>query len=89
VPASGLVWQPFIEGSVQQWLGFNESQFIPAQGGVAADSITFNEATTLFSGRIGVSTITRSGWELGVYCFDTASADFNITGGTGYVKVHF
>jgi hypothetical protein len=89
VPLYGLVWQPFIQGSVEQWLGFRAAQYVPAQAGVAADTVFLNEATTFFGGRIGVSTNTRSGWEFGVYGFDMTSSDLNFAGGTGYAKLHF
>jgi hypothetical protein len=89
VPAPGIVWKPYIEGTVDQWIGFKATQFIPAQGGIAADTLSLNEATTFIGGRLGVAAVTRSGWEFGAYAFDTESADLNLVGGTGYVKVRF
>ncbi|MGC1778927.1 MAG: hypothetical protein WBB34_13340 [Xanthobacteraceae bacterium] len=89
VPAPGVVWEPYIEGTVDQWLGFKATQFIPAQGGLAADTVSLDEATTFIGGRLGVAAVMRSGWEAGAYAFDTTSADINIVGGTGYVKMRF
>lgn len=89
VPAPGIVWRPYIEATIDQWVGFKDTQFIPAQGGAAADTVSIGETTTFVGGRLGISTVTRSGWEFGAYAFDNASADINMAGGTGYVKVHF
>jgi Autotransporter beta-domain len=89
IPANGVIWLPYVTGTVDQLVGFSQTLDIPTQVAMAADTLTFDEATTWLGGEAGVETQVASGWTIGAKIFDTTSSDFNIVGGTGYVKVHF
>ena len=75
--------------TIDQEFAYHNTWFVPAQGGAAADTLIYTEALTYYGGQLGLSVLTRSGWEVGAYGFDTASTTYNIIGGTGYVKLHF
>lgn len=89
IPANGLIWLPYVAGTFDQLVGFSQTLDIPTQTAMAADTLTFNQATTIWGGEAGVETQVASGWKIGAKVFDSVSSDFNIVGGTGYVKVQF
>ena len=89
IPAYGVVWLPYVAGTLDQLVGFSNTLGIPTQAATAADTLTFNEATTVWGAEAGVETPLSSGWTIGAKMFDSASSDFNIVGGTGYVKAKF
>lgn len=89
IPANGVIWLPYVAGTFDQLVGFSQTLDIPTQTAMAADTLTFNQATTIWGGEAGVETQVASGWKIGAKIFDSVSSDFNIVGGTGYVKVQF
>jgi hypothetical protein len=89
IPANGVIWLPYVAGTVDQLVGYSNTLNIPTQAAIAADTLTFNQATTVWGAEIGVETQIRPGWKIGAKIFDSASSDFNMAGGTGYVKVQF
>ena len=89
IPGAGGVWMPYVAATIDQEFAYHNTWFVPAQGGAAADTLIYTEALTYYGGQLGLSVLTRSGWEVGAYGFDTASTTYNIIGGTGYVKLHF
>jgi hypothetical protein len=89
IPTNGVIWLPYIAGTLDQLVGFSNTLNIPTQAAIAADTLTFNQATTVWGAEAGVETPLSSGWTIGAKIFDSATSDFNIVGGTGYVKVKF
>jgi hypothetical protein len=84
-----VIWLPYVAGTLDQLVGFSNTLNIPTQTAMAADTLTFNQATTVWGAEAGVETPLSSGWTIGAKIFDSVSSDFNIVGGTGYVKVKF
>jgi hypothetical protein len=87
IPAYGIVWQPYIQGTIAQVFYYKDALNVPAQLGFAADTISSNQATTVGGGRLGISAYTRSGWEIGAYAFDSAGGFINIVGGNVFARI--
>jgi len=88
VPNNGLVWMPYIAGTVDQGFGFSSTLNIPTQAAlVGGDVLGLQEALTFWGTEFGIDVRGPNGWTVGAKGFYSASADTNITGGTAYVKI--
>ena len=87
VPGSNLLWMPYVEATVDQRVGYSHTLAIPNQALAAADTLSFNDATTFWGGRLGIDARTRNGWTIGVSGFYNASSDTKIVGGTAFLKI--
>jgi hypothetical protein len=91
MPGNGLLWKPYVAGTVDQLFGFSSTLTIPSQ--VAQPGITdvFNlQAARTFGGaELGVDARGSGGWTVNVKGFYLASANTNITGGSMTVKIPF
>jgi hypothetical protein len=88
-PSAGVVWVPYVAGTVDQFLGYSHTLNIPAQAAAVADTLNFNDAKTFWGGELGLETRGPHGWIVGAKGFYTASADANIAGGNAYIKIPF
>jgi len=90
MPGNGLVWKPYVAGTVDQLFGFSSTITIPSQAALAAgDLISIQPARTFGGAELGVDGRGPGGWTVGVKGFYEASKDTNITGGSAYVKIPF
>jgi hypothetical protein len=91
VPGNGLLWKPYVAGTVDQLFGFSSTLTIPsqvAQPGIT-DVFSVQPARTFGGAEFGVATRGPSGWTVNVKGFYEASADTNIAGGSVTVKIPF
>jgi hypothetical protein len=87
IPNNGLLWMPYVAGTVDQLFGFSSTLNIPSQVALAGgDLISLQEAKTFAGAQLGLDVQGR-GWTVGIKGFYTASADTNIIGGNAYVKI--
>jgi hypothetical protein len=89
IPANGVIWLPYVAGTLDQLVGFSETLNIPTQTAMAADTLAISQATTVWGAEAGVETPLSSGLTIGAKIFDSMTSDFNVVGGTGYVKAKF
>jgi hypothetical protein len=90
IPSGGLLWKPYIAGTVDQQFDFSNSITIPTQAAfVGGDLLSLQEAQTFWGAQLGLDVIGAGGWTVGIKGFYTASADMNITGGNITVKIPF
>jgi hypothetical protein len=89
IPANGMIWLPYIAGTLDQLVGYSNTANIPTQAAIAADTLTFNQATTIWGAEVGVETQMAPGYKIGAKIFDSVSSDFNMVGGSVYAKVQF
>jgi hypothetical protein len=90
VPGYGLLWSPYIAGTIDQQFGFSHTAAFPDQAQlVGGDIVTYSQAQTFWGVEGGLDVLNGgvSGWRVGAKGFYTASADTNTTGGQLYVKI--
>jgi hypothetical protein len=88
--SSGVVWMPYISGTVDQNFSVSNVQNIPNQVAFAGgDVVTATTAKTFWGTDFGVSALTPGGWSLGVKGFYETSSDTNIIGGMVSLKIPF
>ena len=86
----GLVWKPYVAGTVDQLFGYSSSLNIPSQAALASgDLVSLQEAKTFGGVELGLNASGVGGWTVGVKGFYRASADTNITGGSLALKIPF
>jgi hypothetical protein len=89
-PGYGLVWKPYVAGTVDQLFGFSSTQNIPNQAALAAgDVITSHPALTFGGAELGVVARGPGGLTVNVKGFYQASADTTVAGGSLTVKIPF
>jgi hypothetical protein len=91
VPGNGLLWKPYVAGTVDQLFGFSSTLTIPsqvAQPGIT-DIFSVQLARTFGGVEFGVDARGPGGWMVDVQGFYQASADTNIAGGSVTVKIPF
>lgn len=86
----GLLWKPYVAGTVDQLFGFSSTMNIPAQATVPGGDIVSLQAAQTFGGaELGVSATGLEGWTVRVKGFYQASADTSIVGGSISLKIPF
>lgn len=90
MPGNGLLWKPYVAGTVDQLFGFSGTLTIPNQAALpGGDLFSVQPAQTFGGAELGVVGYGRGGWSVGVKGFYLASADTNIAGGSVTVKIPF
>jgi hypothetical protein len=88
VPGDGLLWMPYVAGTVDQRFGFSTTLNIPNQAALpGGDVLRLRAANTFGGGELGLDVRFASGWTVGAKGFYTASSDTSIAGGQAYVKI--
>jgi hypothetical protein len=90
VPGHGLLWRPYVAGTVDQLFGFSSTLNIPSQAALpGGDLVSLQAAQTFGGAQLGLDVLGPRGLTVGVKGFYQASADTNITGGNIYLKIPF
>jgi hypothetical protein len=90
VPAYGVVWVPYVSGTLDRLFGFSSTLQIPDQVAFpGGDLISTAVAQTFWGTELGLDVRQANGWTVGVKGFYMASADTNIVGGAAYIKIPF
>jgi hypothetical protein len=89
VAGYGLLWKPYVAGTVDQQFSFSHTATLPDQVQlVGGDIITFNQAQTFWGVEGGLDVYGGvSGWRVGAKGFYTASSDTNVAGGQLCLKI--
>jgi hypothetical protein len=86
----GVIWQPYIAGSVDWRFSYSHVANFPGQLALATgDAVTFADATTFVGGNVGLDVKMTNGWTVGANGFYEHSSDTEIVGGKAYVKIPF
>ena len=84
----GVIWQPYVSGSVTWQFNYSHVANFPGQLAFAtADAVTFNDATTYYGAKVGLDVTASNGWTVGVNGYYDRSSDTEIIGGRAYVKI--
>lgn len=90
VPRGGVVWQPYISGSVDWRFDYSHIASFPSQVALAGgDAVNFADATTVLGAQVGLDVKAANGWTVGVNGFYARSSDTEVVGGRAYVRVPF
>ncbi len=88
VPSNGVLWMPYIAGTVDQLFSYSSTLNIPTQTALpTGDVVGLSQAQTFGGGEVGLDARVPNGWTVGVKGFYTASSDTNIAGGSAYVRI--
>jgi hypothetical protein len=84
----GVVWQPYVSGSVDWRFNYSHIANFPGQIALATgDAVTFADATTFVGAKVGLDVTMSNGWTVGANGFYEHSSDTEIVGGRAYVKI--
>jgi hypothetical protein len=90
VPRDGVIWQPYVSGSVDWRFAYSHIASYPIQVALAGgDAVNFSDGTTFVGAQAGLDVRTRNGWTVGVNGFYSHSSDTDIAGGRAYVRIPF
>jgi len=90
LPGNGIVWRPYVAGTVDQLFGFSSILDVPNQAAVPSGDLVSLKVAQTFGGTVlGVDALAPSGWAVGVRGFYQASSDTNMIGGSVYLKIPF
>jgi Autotransporter beta-domain len=90
IPRSGVIWQPYISGSVDWRFGYSHIASFPTQVALAGgDAVNFADGTTFVGAQAGLDVKARNGWIVGVNGFYSRSSDTEVVGGRAYVRIPF
>ena len=90
VRSYGVIWQPYIAGSVDWRFSYSHvANFLGQLALATGDAVTFADATTFTGGKVGLDVKTSNGWTVGANGFYEHSSDTEIIGGKAYVKIPF
>jgi hypothetical protein len=90
VPRNGVIWQPYIAGSVDWRFGYSHIASFPTQVALAGgDAVNFADGTTFVGAQAGLDVKARNGWIVGVNGFYSRSSDTEVVGGRAYVRIPF
>ena len=90
VPRNGVIWQPYISGSVDWLIGYSHVASFPNQVALAGgDTVSFADGTTVVGAQLGLDFRAANGWTVGVNGFYSHSSDTDVTGGRAYVRIPF
>jgi hypothetical protein len=85
---NGLVWTPYVTGTVDWRFNYSHISSFPGQIALATgDTVVFDDATTFVGAQVGLDVKTTYGWTVGVNGFYDHSSDTEIVGGKAYVKI--
>jgi len=83
----GVLWIPYVAGSIDRQFAFSNTLSIPIQATVPGGNLlTVLPAETFYGTDFGVD-VRGLGWTAGLKGFYEASADTNAIGGSAYVKI--
>jgi hypothetical protein len=86
----GVIWQPYVAGTVDWRFGYSHIANFPGQAALATgDALTFDDATTFVGAKAGFDVKMSNGWIVGANGFYDHSSDTDIVGGKAYVKIPF
>jgi hypothetical protein len=90
VPSNGVIWQPYVAGSVDWRFDYSHIASFPTQVAVAGgDAVSFSDGTTFVGAQAGFDVRAANGWIVGVNGFYSHSSDTDIAGGRAYVRIPF
>jgi hypothetical protein len=90
VPRNGVIWQPYIAGSVDWRFNYSHTAFFPTQAALAGgDTVSFADGTTVVGAQLGLDVRAANGWTVGVNGFYSHTSDTDVTGGRAYVRIPF
>ena len=90
IPRNGVVWQPYISGSVDWRFDYSHVTSFPTQVALAGgDAVRFADGTTVVGAQIGLDVKAANGWTVGVNGFYSHTSDTDVTGGRAYVRIPF
>jgi hypothetical protein len=90
VPRNGVIWQPYVAGSVDWRFDYSHIASFPTQVALAGgDAVSFSDGTTFVGAQAGFDVRAANGWIVGVNGFYSHSSDTDITGGRAYVRIPF
>jgi hypothetical protein len=86
----GVIWQPYVAGTVDWLFNYSHIANFPGQAALATgDALTFNDATTFVGAKAGFDVKMTNGWIVGANGFYDHSSDIDVVGGKAYVKIPF
>jgi hypothetical protein len=90
VQNNGVLWQPYVTGTVDWRFNYSHIANFPGQATLATgDAETFDDATTFVGAKLGMDVKMSNGWIVGANGFYDHSSDTDIVGGKAYVKIPF
>jgi hypothetical protein len=90
VQNNGLIWTPYVTGTVDWRFNYSHISNFPGQAALATgDAVTFADATTFYGAKLGFDVKMTNGWVIGANGFYDRSSDTEIVGGKAYVKIPF
>jgi hypothetical protein len=90
VQNNGLIWTPYVTGTVDWRFNYSHVANFPGQVALATgDAVTFDDATTFVGAKAGFDVKMTNGWTVGANGFYDHSSDTDIVGGKAYVKIPF
>jgi hypothetical protein len=90
VPRNGVIWQPYVAGSVDWRFDYSHIASFPTQVALAGgDAVSFSDGTTFVGAQAGFDVRAANGWIVGVNGFYSHSSDTDIAGGRAYVRIPF
>jgi hypothetical protein len=88
VQNNGLVWTPYVAGTVDWRFSYSHVANFPGQIALATgDAVSFADATTFVGAKLGLDVKMSNGWIVGANGFYEHSSDTEIVGGRAYVKI--
>ena len=86
----GVIWTPYVTGTVDWRFNYSHIANFPGQVGLATgDAVSFADATTFVGAKLGLDVKMGNGWIVGANGFYDHSSDTEIVGGKAYVKIPF
>jgi hypothetical protein len=90
VENNGLMWMPYVAGTVDWRFNYSHVANFPGQAALATgDAETFDDATTFVGAKLGLDVKMSNGWIVGANGFYDHSSDTDVVGGKAYVKIPF
>jgi len=88
VQNNGLIWTPYVTGTVDWRFNYSHIANFPGQIALATgDAVSFADATTFVGAKLGLDVKMSNGWVVGANGFYDHSSDTEIVGGRAYVKI--
>lgn len=90
VPRNGLLWAPYISGSVDWRFNYSHIASFPTQVALpVGDAVNYADGTTFVGAQIGLDVKAANGWTVGVNGFYSHSSDTEVVGGRAFVRIPF
>ena len=83
LPGNGLVWHPYLEGSVHQQFGYSYTLDVPG------DIISYGHAQTVVRARGGINARYANGIVVGAEGYVADSQEYETLGARAYVRYYF